>query len=101
MPVRGDIITSDRYISDAFMARENELLWPYVWHLGGMMAELQEEGDYVRHNLGTVQTQWNATARMYASTTKIESFDIVRKVLVTQESGKAIVARCAIQRPAV
>ena len=43
MPVRGDIITSDRYISDAFMARENELLWPYVWHLGGMMAELQEE----------------------------------------------------------
>ena len=53
MPVRGDIITSDRYISDAFMARENELLWPYVWHLGGMMAELQEEGDYVRHNLGT------------------------------------------------
>jgi hypothetical protein len=29
---------------------------------------------------------------MYASTTKIESFDIVRKVLVTQECGEAIVA---------
>lgn len=50
-----------------------------------------------RNNFRTVQTQWNATARMYATTTKIESFDIIRKVLVTQESGEAIVARCAIQ----
>ena len=53
MPVRGDTITADRYISQEFMARENQHLWPKVWHLGGMVAELEEEGDYVRHNLGT------------------------------------------------
>ena len=53
IPIRGDTITADRYISQEFMARENQHLWPRVWHLGGMVAELEEEGDYVRHNLGT------------------------------------------------
>ena len=52
LPVRGDSITADRYISTEFMARENQFLWPRVWHLGGMVAELEQEGDYVRHNLG-------------------------------------------------
>ena len=51
-PVRGDPITADRYISRAWMELENENLWPRVWHLGGMVAELEEEGDFVRHNLG-------------------------------------------------
>ena len=52
LPVRGDNITADRYISAEFMERENQKLWPKVWHLGGMVAELEQEGDYVRHNLG-------------------------------------------------
>ena len=35
IPVRGDTITADRYISQEFMALENQHLWPKVWHLGG------------------------------------------------------------------
>ena len=41
LPVRGDTITADRYISKEFMQRENQHLWPKVWHLGGMVAELE------------------------------------------------------------
>ena len=52
MPVRGDTITADRYISKAWMDRENQNLWPRVWHLGGMIADLEEPGDIIRHNFG-------------------------------------------------
>ena len=52
LPVRGDAITADRYVSRDYMDLENKNLWPRVWHLGGMIAELEEEGDFVRHNLG-------------------------------------------------
>ncbi len=51
-PVRGDTITAERYISREWMDRENEFLWPKVWHLGGMLAELEEAGDLIRHNFG-------------------------------------------------
>ena len=51
-PVRADTITADRYISREYMALETRNLWPRVWHLGGMVADLEEEGDLVRHNLG-------------------------------------------------
>jgi phenylpropionate dioxygenase-like ring-hydroxylating dioxygenase large terminal subunit len=51
-PVRGDVITGERYFSRDYMALETENLWPRVWHLGGLVAELEEEGDFVRHNLG-------------------------------------------------
>ena len=51
-PVRGDPITADRYISQEWMALEHENLWPRVWHLGGVLAELEVEGDFVRHNFG-------------------------------------------------
>jgi phenylpropionate dioxygenase-like ring-hydroxylating dioxygenase large terminal subunit len=51
-PVRGDTITADRYISAAWMEKEWQNLWPRVWHLGGLTAELEEEGDFVRHNFG-------------------------------------------------
>ena len=50
--VRGDTITADRYITREWMALENRHLWPKVWHLGGMLAELEEEGDFIRHNFG-------------------------------------------------
>jgi phenylpropionate dioxygenase-like ring-hydroxylating dioxygenase large terminal subunit len=52
MPVRGDTITADRYISREWMELENRHLWPKVWHLGGLTAELEEPGDIVRHNFG-------------------------------------------------
>jgi hypothetical protein len=51
-PVRGDVITGERYFSRDYMALETENLWPRIWHLGGLVAELEEEGDFVRHNLG-------------------------------------------------
>ncbi len=51
-PVRGDTITADRYISKEWMAKEDKHLWPRVWHLGAVTAELEEEGDFVRHNFG-------------------------------------------------
>lgn len=49
-PVRGDTITADRYISREWMEGEHKYLWPKVWHLGGLTAELEEEGDFIRHN---------------------------------------------------
>ncbi|MEG3124200.1 aromatic ring-hydroxylating oxygenase subunit alpha [Sphingomonas sp. GB1N7] len=51
-PVRGDPITGDRYWSADYMALENRNLWPRIWHLGGMIAELEEEGDFVCHDFG-------------------------------------------------
>lgn len=51
-PVRGDTITADRYISKEWMEKENENLWPKVWHLGAVLAEFEEPGDIVRHNFG-------------------------------------------------
>lgn len=50
--VRGDTITADRYISKEWMELERDKLWPKVWHLGGVTAELEEEGDFIRHNFG-------------------------------------------------
>jgi phenylpropionate dioxygenase-like ring-hydroxylating dioxygenase large terminal subunit len=52
LPVRGDTISADRYISREWMSRETRYLWPRIWHLGAVLAELQEPGDVVRHNLG-------------------------------------------------
>lgn len=51
-PVRGDVITADRYISKEWMDLETKNLWPKVWHLGAMRAEFEEPGDIVRHNFG-------------------------------------------------
>ena len=51
-PVRGDPITAERYISADWMALENRNLWPRVWHLGGVLADLAEEGDFIRHDFG-------------------------------------------------
>uniref|UniRef100_UPI0025ED1713 aromatic ring-hydroxylating oxygenase subunit alpha n=1 Tax=Novosphingobium sp. Chol11 TaxID=1385763 RepID=UPI0025ED1713 len=50
--VRGDTITADRYISKDWMELENQRLWPKVWHLGGVLADLEEEGDFIRHDFG-------------------------------------------------
>jgi phenylpropionate dioxygenase-like ring-hydroxylating dioxygenase large terminal subunit len=52
MAVRGDPITADRYISREWMALEHKNVWPKVWHLGGVLADLEEEGDVIRHNFG-------------------------------------------------
>ena len=50
--VRGDVITADRYTAREWMEAEYDRLWPTVWHLGGVLADLEEEGDIVRHNFG-------------------------------------------------
>ncbi|MCB2059833.1 MAG: aromatic ring-hydroxylating dioxygenase subunit alpha [Novosphingobium sp.] len=51
-PVRGDVITADRYITREWMELENKYLWPKIWHLGALIAEFEEPGDIVRHNFG-------------------------------------------------
>ena len=51
-PVRGDRITGERYTTREWMELEKRHLWPKVWHLGGVLAELEEEGDFIRHNFG-------------------------------------------------
>src|SRR5690606_5037607 len=43
---------ADRYISREWMDLENKHLWPKVWHLGGVLADLEEPGDIIRHNFG-------------------------------------------------
>lgn len=50
-PVRGDAITPDRYISPEWAKAEWEALWTRCWHIGGMVAELEEPGDWVRHDI--------------------------------------------------
>ncbi len=50
--VRGDKITAARYTSKAWHDAEFDKLWPRVWHLGGVIAELEEEGDFVVHDFG-------------------------------------------------
>ncbi len=51
-PVRGDVITADRYISTDWMKAEWEAVWTRTWHIGGMVDELEEAGDWVRHDVG-------------------------------------------------
>jgi phenylpropionate dioxygenase-like ring-hydroxylating dioxygenase large terminal subunit len=51
-PVRGDPITAERYVSADYMKREFERLWPKVWHIGAMEGELEEPGDFARHDFG-------------------------------------------------
>ncbi|MGK2287130.1 aromatic ring-hydroxylating oxygenase subunit alpha [Pedomonas sp. V897] len=50
--LRGDPITRERYWSREFMQREWDRLWTRIWHIGGMMRDLEETGDYVMHTLG-------------------------------------------------
>ncbi|MFS0735916.1 aromatic ring-hydroxylating dioxygenase subunit alpha [Sphingomonas sp. 1P06PA] len=49
-PVRGDRISGERYYSKEWMQAEWDHLWQKIWHVGGMLNDLQEPGDYVVHN---------------------------------------------------
>ncbi|WP_156680928.1 aromatic ring-hydroxylating oxygenase subunit alpha [Sphingomonas profundi] len=49
-PIRGDAITGDRYYSKEWMEKEWNGLWTRIWHVGGLMNDLQEPGDYLVHN---------------------------------------------------
>lgn len=51
--VRGDAITGERYYSRRWFEAEDKHLWEKTWHIAGMAAELEEEGDYVSYNIGT------------------------------------------------
>ena len=42
----------ERYITHECMGLKTRRLWPKVWHLGGVLAEREEEGDFIRHNFG-------------------------------------------------
>lgn len=51
-PVRGDAITAERYFSPAWAKAEWRRLWTKTWHLGGMSAEIEVAGDWIRHDIG-------------------------------------------------
>lgn len=48
-PVRGDPITAERYYSREWMQREWDHLWTRVWHVGGLVSDLEDVGDYITH----------------------------------------------------
>jgi phenylpropionate dioxygenase-like ring-hydroxylating dioxygenase large terminal subunit len=50
--VRGDPITAERYFAPEWAKAEWDRLWTKVWHIGGWAAELEEAGDWMRHDLG-------------------------------------------------
>lgn len=50
-PIRGDAITGERYYSRKWMAAEWENVFTKVWHVGGMLHDLEEPGDWICHNL--------------------------------------------------
>jgi len=56
--VRGDSITPERYYSKEWMQKEWQHLWTKVWHVGGVAAELEESGDWVRHNITCSYHGW-------------------------------------------
>ena len=49
-PLRGDPITGERYFSKDFAQQEWDHMWTRVWHIAGRTVELQESGDFLRHN---------------------------------------------------
>jgi len=49
-PVRGDRISGDRYYSQDWMRKEWDHVWQKIWHIGGMLSDLIDPGDYVVHN---------------------------------------------------
>lgn len=51
-PVRGDPITGERYYAREWMKAEWQHVFTKVWHIGGLLADLEEPGDWVTHNLG-------------------------------------------------
>ncbi len=51
-PVRGDPITGERYWSAGWMKAEWKHVFARVWHVGGLVADLEEAGDWITHNLG-------------------------------------------------
>ncbi|WP_321390496.1 aromatic ring-hydroxylating dioxygenase subunit alpha [Emcibacter sp.] len=51
-PVRGDKISGERYYSKEWMKAEWKHVFGKVWHVGGLVSELEEPGDWVSHNLG-------------------------------------------------
>ena len=48
--LRGDPIDGERYYSPEFMQREWDHMWTKVWHVAGLVAQLEEPGDYVIHD---------------------------------------------------
>lgn len=49
-PVRGDRISGERYYSHQWANKEWDKLWTKIWHIGAMVREFEQEGDWVRHN---------------------------------------------------
>lgn len=51
-PIKGTAITGERYYSRRWAQAEWDHVWTKIWHIGGMVADLEEPGDFLTHNLG-------------------------------------------------
>ena len=51
-PLRGDTISSDRYIGQDYLAREYANVWHKIWNIGGVAYQMPEPGDYLTTELG-------------------------------------------------
>lgn len=51
-PLRGDSISSDRYIGQDYLAREYAAVWHKIWNIGGVAYQMPEPGDYLTTELG-------------------------------------------------
>ena len=51
--LRGDPIDAERYYSPEFMQREWDHMWTKVWHIAGVVSQLQHAGDYIVHDFLT------------------------------------------------
>lgn len=50
--LRGDPLSGDRYWSREFMEKEWERMWTRTWHIGGLVSELPNPGDFITCKLG-------------------------------------------------
>jgi phenylpropionate dioxygenase-like ring-hydroxylating dioxygenase large terminal subunit len=51
-PVPPRPVTAERYISESWLAREHEVLWPRVWQFACLQRDVAEPGQYVVLNIG-------------------------------------------------
>lgn len=52
IPLRGDPIGGERYWSREFMQKEWDHMWTRVWHVGGLVSQIPEPGDFITHSIG-------------------------------------------------
>ena len=91
--VRLDFVPKDSYLSQQFLERENERLWPRVWQVACRLEEIPHIGDYV-----TFDVAGESIIVVRTAADRISAFFNVcqhRGRRLTNGSGKAAKFHCA------